>query len=241
MNEVSSRATDYTGRTFGFLTVLGFSGRITAQGNYIWECSCGKCGAITYIAGGNLKNAISCGCYRSSLISPDRDSKRCNNCKLEKPISSFGKNKSRKDGHSQFCKDCIKAIDQKYRPRQMGWRATYSRNLRKSSNSFRIADNLRRRVNSALHGKSKSSSTTKLLGCSIESLLDYLKERFVDGMEIENYGEVWEIDHIVPCAKFDLSVPQEQLSCFHYTNLQPLFINDNRKKSSWHDGVHYGY
>ncbi len=240
-NKISSRAKDYTGRVFGFLTVLGFSGRITAQGNYVWECSCGKCGVITYIAGGNLKNAVSCGCYRSTLISPDRKNKKCNNCKVEKPISDFGKNKSRKDGHSQFCKSCIKILDTRYRPRQREWRAAYRRNLRDTSISFRIADNLRRRVNSALHGKLKQSSALELTGCTVGELLSHLESKFVGDMDFGNYGKVWEIDHIVPCAKFDLSILEEQVACFHYTNLQPLSVEENRKKNSWYVGVKYGY
>jgi hypothetical protein len=51
-------------------------------------------------------------------------------------------------------------------------------------------------------------------------------------MNWSNHGIIWEIDHIKPCASFDLTKLEEQKKCFHHTNLQPLFKIDNRKKSN---------
>ena len=47
----------------------------------------------------------------------------------------------------------------------------------------------------------------------------------------KEYGS-WHIDHIKPCAKFDLSKIEEQKACFHFTNLQPLWASDNLRKSA---------
>lgn len=90
--------------------------------------------------------------------------------------------------------------------------------------------NLRTRLHNALRGNEKSGNTISLLGCSIIALKEYLTNRFKNGMNWDNYGE-WHIDHIVPCAKFDLRHPEEQKKCFHYTNLQPLWALDNILKS----------
>ena len=38
------------------------------------------------------------------------------------------------------------------------------------------------------------------------------------------------IDHILPCASFDLTDSKEQKKCFHYSNLQPLWAEDNLRK-----------
>jgi hypothetical protein len=47
-------------------------------------------------------------------------------------------------------------------------------------------------------------------------------------MNWDNYGFYgWHIDHIRPCASFDLSKPSEQRKCFNYTNLQPLWATEN--------------
>jgi len=75
----------------------------------------------------------------------------------------------------------------------------------------------------------KISKTTELLGCSIEHLRLWLTFYFHPGMSWSNYGE-WHIDHTKPCAKFDLTDPEQQRQCFHYTNLQPLWAGENFRK-----------
>ena len=46
------------------------------------------------------------------------------------------------------------------------------------------------------------------------------------------YGDnKWNIDHIIPCAFFDMSDPVEQHMCFHYTNTQPLWQTENFTKN----------
>ena len=48
-------------------------------------------------------------------------------------------------------------------------------------------------------------------------------------MTRKNYG-LWHVDHIKPCFSFDLTDPEQQKICFHYTNLQPLWALENIKK-----------
>ena len=81
----------------------------------------------------------------------------------------------------------------------------------------------------------KRIKTMELLGCSIETCCQHLESKFQPGMTWENYGQHgWHIDHIRPCASFDLTDPEQQRECFHYTNLQPLWAEDNiRKSDKW--------
>jgi hypothetical protein len=80
-------------------------------------------------------------------------------------------------------------------------------------------------------GCRKSYSITKLIGCPLLELKSYLESRFLPGMSWENRSE-WHIDHIRPCASFDLTDLEQQRACFHYTNLQPLWAADNHRKGA---------
>lgn len=70
-----------------------------------------------------------------------------------------------------------------------------------------------------------------LLGCTVEELRAHLEKQFTSGMTWDNYGE-WHVDHIKPVTKFNLVDPAEQLLCFHFSNLQPLWAKDNIRKGN---------
>jgi hypothetical protein len=65
--------------------------------------------------------------------------------------------------------------------------------------------------------------TFELLGCSFGELKIYLESQFYPEMSWDNWGKVWEVDHIIGCFNFDLTNQDELEKCFHYTNLRPLF------------------
>ena len=70
----------------------------------------------------------------------------------------------------------------------------------------------------------------KGLGICVPQWRDYLASKFVAGMTHENYGIAWEIDHIFPLAKADLSDPIEHAAVSFYLNTQPLSPKDNDEK-----------
>lgn len=102
----------------------------------------------------------------------------------------------------------------------------------KTEPNFRIAVTLRTRILKAIENNQKAGSTLELLGCSVDFFKVHLEFLFSHGMSWQNHGTVWHIDHIKPCASFDLSNDDEQRKCFHYSNMQPLFIADNLKKGT---------
>ena len=118
------------------------------------------------------------------------------------------------------------------RERNQSWRNEYMKKWREIPEN-KLISNQHKRVGRALRGIAKSNHTLEMIGCSAIELKDYIESKFQDGMSWENYGrEGWHIDHIRPCASFDLSDPKQQEECFHYENLQPLWAKDNLSKGS---------
>ena len=111
----------------------------------------------------------------------------------------------------------------------------YGKKARDSNPNVRLRYVLRGRLWSALTKKNikKTTSVMELTGCSIDFLKHHLESLFLEGMSWDNYGTYgWHVDHILPCASFDLSDPEQQKICFHYTNLQPLWREDNLSKGA---------
>ena len=131
--------------------------------------------------------------------------------------------------------------------RLRAWRSANIERTRKNAREYvharrmrdpviRINYNLRTRFCKAVSRTSKCSSVVTLLGCSTADFKVYLESLFLSGMSWDNYGpKGWHIDHIRPCASFNLMEPEEQRVCFHYTNMQPLWAVDNQRKSNKHN------
>jgi hypothetical protein len=106
-------------------------------------------------------------------------------------------------------------------------RATaYRKNRRKTNINYHLRIKLGNRVRSAISqtGRRKNTLTTDLIGCSIKYFKEYIQSKFTPNMtwELLLQSKI-HIDHIIPCAAFDLTKEDEQYKCFHYTNLQPLW------------------
>lgn len=81
----------------------------------------------------------------------------------------------------------------------------------------------------------QKGSTIKCFGCSPDELRQHIQNQFKPGMNWNNYGK-GHVDHIRPLASFDLTNRDEVLRASHWTNLQPLWAEDNLKKADAWDG-----
>lgn len=104
---------------------------------------------------------------------------------------------------------------------------------RETDISFRLTQNLRSRVRRAIEINQKAGSAVKDLGCTVDELKIHLENQFRKEMSWDNYGKKgWHIDHILPLSKFDLTDREQFLKACHYTNLQPLWYDENIRKSN---------
>jgi len=110
-------------------------------------------------------------------------------------------------------------------------REQYMKEWRDKNPSQKIAHYCRSRIKNAIKKGYKAADTLSLTGCkSWDEVKQHLEKQFTKGMTWDNHGE-WHIDHIKPCASFDLTKESEQKKCFHYSNLQPLWAKENLRKS----------
>jgi len=223
--------------------------------------------------------------------------KICSACRTPLPLSSFFKDKQRKDGHSYRCKQCLgeagarsyrkhrarrlerhkeyastpearqkrrrranlpenkkkkseaaakSRLNLDFRARDLATKAAYrarpeiklknnqrDKRRKQADPEYRLSQLLRDRLRKALKSGYKSGSAVRDLGCSIAEFRSYLESKFEVGMSWTNHGSgpgKWNIDHIVPLSKFDLTSRQHVVLACHYRNLQPLWFEDNIKK-----------
>jgi hypothetical protein len=96
--------------------------------------------------------------------------------------------------------------------------------------NFKLADNLRSRLSKTLR---RNGSAVRDLGCTLDELKVHLESKFQLGMTWDNWSrDGWHIDHIRPLSSFDLTDAAQFIAAVHYTNLQPLWATENRKKGA---------
>ena len=119
------------------------------------------------------------------------------------------------------------------RAKNPGYINDYHKQRKAKDPLYRLQCNMRlmgNRVVKQLALGKKPACTEKWQGCTAEELKAYLESLFTEGMSWENYGKYgWHIDHIRPVSSFKFE-EWEQIN--HYSNLQPLWAEDNLKKGN---------
>lgn len=96
---------------------------------------------------------------------------------------------------------------------------------------YRIGKLVRRRIYDYISKNDiKIEKTFNIIGCSPEFLKKHIENKFTEGMSWGLVGKRIHIDHIIPLAS--AKTKEEIYKLCHYTNLQPLWAEDNLKKGS---------
>lgn len=131
--------------------------------------------------------------------------------------------KKNKDKRLEYRKSYLKNNREKYNE--------YVKNKKLSSPIYHLSFVVRNRIRTFLKSKNitKNNSTFNIVGCAPIFLKEHLEKQFTDGMSWENHGLYgWHIDHIIPLSS--AKTEEEIYELCHYTNLQPLWAEDNLKK-----------
>ena len=126
----------------------------------------------------------------------------------------------------------MKQIQRKYNEQNKEKRNIYLKNKRETDVNFRLINNTRNRIYKCLKGKTKQSSTKKILGIDIETYKKWIEWQITPDMTWDNI----EIDHIRPISSFDISDDEQLIEAFNRRNTQPLLKEIHQKK-----GIKYNF
>jgi len=165
----------------------------------------------------------------------------CSKCKQAKEYSEFNRCAGTNTGYKAYCKLCVSQyyfvnkVD--YKDRYESKRdvlIAYQKQWNKSNYAWLcnlLVKNAKGRWDKVVARKKIVCTVPfrELLGCNKHELLERFRSLYAEGMHDMNYGE-WEIDHIRPICSFDLTDMEQMRQCFHYTNMQPLWKEENQAK-----------
>jgi len=113
------------------------------------------------------------------------------------------------------------------------WQREYSKRKRTNDIQWKISAILRTRLRNALKNNAKIGSAVKNLGCTVPELKIYLESQFKDGMDWDNWEpKGWHIDHKKALSNYNLNDPIQFKEACHYTNLQPMWWQENILKGN---------
>jgi hypothetical protein len=172
--------------------------------------------------------------------------KKINSCKkchkswrrqhyLENKQKTKLKVKEYQENNKIYYRDKAKSWQKNNKSRHLEINKKYQTKRRKSKRpldiKYCLAQNLRGRLREFLNNKNlnKKYKFSEYIGCNVETLKKYIESQFYANISWNNYGVLWHIDHIKPLMS--AKTEKEIYKLCHYTNLQPLTIEDHKAKT----------
>lgn len=193
------------------------------------------------------KKCTKCGIYKgiSEFI------KKCGMCR---PCRSIHR-KEYREKHKEAFKEKDRKHYEKYKAQKRAQQAEYYQKnkvtiqeqrkaCRKSDPLHKIKQreyyhkNLNRRLSLVYRNRVRREIKSgkkylEYLGCDIDSLKKWFEFNFeLDGYTWDDYNILWEIDHVKPCATFDMTDESQVHECFNWKNTKPESKTFNKRKNS---------
>ena len=136
-------------------------------------------------------------------------------------------------------RDHLNEYHQKWREKNIDKHREYKRKYEKYRKDtdplYKLINNFRTAIYQVLkeNNVQKNDHYFDILKYSPENLIEHLESKFKDNMTWDNYGE-WHVDHIKPISLFQITEigDNEFMSCWSLENLQPLWGEENIRKSN---------
>lgn len=145
-------------------------------------------------------------------------------------------NKNWREENKNILQEKRKLYYIKTKKERIAYNNQYNKKRESEDPNFKFSRHIRKVVYNSFKRSStskfrKGSKSEELLGCSLEFLRSYILSKCPEGIALNDFGEKgYHIDHIVPVSSANTQEELEKLC--HYTNLQPLWWEDNLKKSN---------
>ena len=146
--------------------------------------------------------------------------------------------------HREQSQNWRKRHPEKYKECYQNWRKRHPEKYResylaagkkrRSTPDGKLNDVVSREIRKSMkQGRKNGRNWEELVGYTIGKLMKHLEKQFKDGMSWDNHGK-WHIDHKVPISAFNYKTPDDIdfKKCWALKNLQPMWSNENIKKSN---------
>jgi len=145
-------------------------------------------------------------------------------------VCDFNKSSSTSDGYRYESKSCNAELKKEWVNINRDHVNEYVRNRLATNPSAKIGKNIHDRLNRILKKGIYTNRTEQLIGLNMQTYLDWLSYNFEENVCFANYGEVWQIDLVIPASAYDLTNDEQVLACFNWKNIRPCLKSQNLAK-----------
>jgi hypothetical protein len=112
---------------------------------------------------------------------------------------------------------------------------TYEKTRKANDPLYKLINNFRTAIYQVLKESNvqKNGHYFEILKYTPDELIVHLENQFTEGMTWDNYGQ-WHVDHISPISLHNINEigDDEFMKCWSLSNLQPLWADENIRKSN---------